>query len=159
MERAITVEARPQKFQQSDKSSGPITNTPSGCTKSFSIASRSSSVSGVAGSPSQNDAITQPGLEKDLSFDLQHLSDLKIAVLEARKASLQIREVKFDPIHQSDVRSPYFPYPQLSKDSYFGNMQKHVGGSAVDSLHLLPVESSRRNAELLTFCKTYFEPF
>ena len=138
---------------RSNKSRDLTTNVPLWGTYSLPLASRSSSVSGLVGSTSQDDVSTQSGRGTDLSFDFQHLTRLDIAALEARKASWHKMGDHLDAIHDVDIRSPYFPYPHLSKDSYFGIMQMHMGSSAVDPLHLLPIESSRRNAELLHMCK------
>jgi hypothetical protein len=49
--------------------------------------------------------------------------------------------------------SRYYPYPEFSKNSYYGIMKAHFGDAAIQSLHSLPLEASKRNAELLHFCE------
>jgi hypothetical protein len=139
------------------KSRDLITNIPLNGTYLLPLASRSSSTSGLVGLTSQDDISAELGRGKDLSFDFQYLTGLDIAALEARKASLDKTADSFDAVHYVDVRSPYFPFPHLSKNSYFGIMQMHIKVSTVDPLHLLPIESSRRNGELLHLCKYYSE--
>jgi hypothetical protein len=139
------------------KSRDLTTNVSLNGTYSLPHASRSSSTSGLVGSTSQDDISAALGWEKDLSFDFQHLTGLDIAALEDRKASLDKTADTFGSVHYVDVRSPYFPFPHLSKISYFGIMQMHIESSTVDPLHLLPIESSRRNGELLHLCKYYSE--
>lgn len=52
-----------------------------------------------------------------------------------------------------DIRSPYFPYPEDCQNSYFGIMMSYVGSSPVEPLHSLPIEATRRNAELFQLCE------
>ena len=52
-----------------------------------------------------------------------------------------------------DLRSPYFPFPEDCQNSYFGIMSSYVGSSAVEPLHSLPIEATRRNAELFHMCE------
>lgn len=54
-----------------------------------------------------------------------------------------------------DTRSPYFPYPEDCQNSYFGIMTSFVGNSPVEALQSLPIEATRRNAELFHLCE-YF---
>jgi hypothetical protein len=51
--------------------------------------------------------------------------------------------------------SRYYPYPEFSQNSYYGIMKAHFGDAAIQSLHSLPLEASRRNAELLHFCECF----
>lgn len=55
--------------------------------------------------------------------------------------------------HKSHVRSPYFPYPEDCQNSYFGIMMSYVGSSPVEPLNSLPIEATRRNAELMHMCE------
>jgi hypothetical protein len=52
-----------------------------------------------------------------------------------------------------DLRSSYFPYPEDCQNSYFGIMSSYVGNSAVEPLQSLPIEATRRNAELFHMCE------
>ena len=54
------------------------------------------------------------------------------------------------------ARSPYFPYPEDCQTSLFGIMTSYVGTSPVESLHSLPVEATRRNAELMHMCECIY---
>lgn len=52
-----------------------------------------------------------------------------------------------------DLRSPYFPYPEDCQNSYFGIMSSYVENSVVEPLQSLPIEATRRNAELFHMCE------
>ena len=58
-----------------------------------------------------------------------------------------------------DPDSRYYPYPEFSKNSYYGIMKAHFGDVAIESLQTLPLEASRRNAELLHFCECFLLSF
>jgi hypothetical protein len=55
-----------------------------------------------------------------------------------------------------DARSPYFPYPEDCQNSYFGIMMSYVGTSPLEPLHSLPIEATKRNAELMHMCALIF---
>jgi len=52
-----------------------------------------------------------------------------------------------------DAQSPYFPFPENCETSFFGIMKTTVGNPVIDPLLNLPIEPSRRNAELYHLCK------
>ncbi len=55
-----------------------------------------------------------------------------------------------------EVRSSYFPYPEDFQSSYSSTMRSYVGSSPLEPLHSLPVEATRRNAELMRMCKCIY---
>jgi hypothetical protein len=96
---------------------------------------RASSVSGPVRTPSPYSG--------DSTFEIPIIGD---------DGSRICSEYEEDKSHV-DIRSPYFPYPEDCQNSYFGIMTSYVGTSPVEPLHSLPVDATRRNAELMHMCK------
>jgi len=57
---------------------------------------------------------------------------------------------------QRDLRSPYFPSPEDCQNSYFDIISTSLGRSSVEPLNYLPIEATKRNAELLHMCECFF---
>jgi hypothetical protein len=56
-----------------------------------------------------------------------------------------------------DARSPYFPYPEDCQNSYFGIMMSYqLGSTPTEPLNSLPIEATRRNAELMHMCESFY---
>ncbi len=109
----------------------------------YQIPSRTPSVSGATRTPS--------GYSQHTSFELPILGE--DTDIQSRRESEHNGEGSSRSTPNVDLRSPYFPYPENCQNSYFGIFKSYVGSSPIEPLHSLPIEATRRNAELFHLFK------